>query len=484
MRLSTAYRAFTASREHDTHGRFIMLNAKIAASSLLFAALILAAPSAQAAPTTEAFRLRLPVVDMPYDFAYGYRAPSMEQALSLSVDAYEVTVDLCGRLAGRVGKKRRWLEELVGYGCTDASIPFSVFLPPFSNWAHEEAHRAVLGRYGIDSKNGVYAFDISSTVAVNGVRDEDLIWLKAHHPADMVRLHMAGAEIQNLIGVRLVDDAFFFGKTSAHLGPVAFSARRQAPISFFLWFHQLLYFAASSSGAFDADINTLGAKEKTVKDRDFSGPDYTAWARDMFRPDEPYAARGAHPSGVGIQRYVRSSDLTRDERDFLSTQTALHFVNLIDPAMFGIQGFDISSSTRFSAALSHQLAPFGYDMGAILRLRTHGVRVAARLHDYVRSEGWLPGIEARIVEHAVRVGNVSLYVTPRVGAFVQPEGLAFRGARAKPGGYVGVGLDVPIVPWLRWSFNMMAKSAGWVQGVEYMNAAVTANVGAAIVVPD
>ncbi len=407
----------------------------------------------------------------------------MEQTQSLSVGAYEVTLDLCRRLADVAGKDRRWLEELVGYGCSGATIPISVFLPPFSNWAHEEGHRAVLGRYGFDSKNGVYAFDFSSTVAVNGVTDKDLTWLKANHPADMVRLHMAGAEIQNLLGVRLVDDDFFFGAPRTNVGPLEFSSRRQAPVLFFLWFHQMLYYAAAAGGAFDADIDALGSKETKMLDRDFTGPDYTAWVRDMVRPKEPYDARGPHPSGTGIQRYVRHADLTQEEQDVLSSQTALHALNLLNPAMFGIKGFKISDSTRFTVAVSHQLAPFGYDVGAILRLSTRGMKISARLHDYVRAEGWLPGIEASIVEQPIHIGKTTLYVTPRVGGFVQPEGLTYRGASAKPGGYVGVGLDIPIVPWLRFSFNTLAKSAGWVQGVEYTNANVTANLGATVIVP-
>ncbi len=457
---------------------------KIFASMFLAASVSFSASSAQADEAKEAFRLRLPALDLPYNVTYGYRAPSMEQSQALSVDAYEVTLDLCRRLARRAGKDRRWLEELVGYGCSGATIPISVFLPPFSNWAHEEGHRAVLGRYGFDSHNGIYSFDFSSTVAVDGVKDKDLIWLKANHPADMVRMHAAGAEMQNLLGVRLADDDFFFGLPGAQAGPITFSSRRQAPVLFFLWFHQMLYFAASAGGAFDADINALGSKETNVLDRDFTGPDYTAWARDMVRPKEPYEARGAHPSGTGIQRYVRHADLTPEEQDLLSSQTALHMLNLINPAMFGMQGFKISDTTRFSVAVSHQLAPFGYDVGAIVRLTTRGMKISARLHDYIRAEGWLPGIEARIVEQPVHVGKTTLYVTPRVGGFMQPEGLLYRGARAKPGGYVGIGVDIPIVPWLRWSFNMTAKSAGWVQGVEYMDANVTANVGATVIVPD
>lgn len=444
----------------------------------------LSANAAETETNTEAFRLHLPVIDMPYNLAHGYRGPSMEQALSISTGVYDAAVDGCGRLARVIGQKRRWLEELSGYGCSGLTIPLSVFLPPLSNWAHEEGHRAIHGQYGIDSKNGMYSFDFASTVAVNGVRDEDLIELKANHPADLVRAHMAGAEMQNLLGVRLADDAFFFGRSTARVGPVAFSARRQAPIRFFLWFHQMLYYAAASGGAFDADIDKLGSKERNILERDFTGPDYTAWVRDMFRPDEPYAARGAHPSGVGIQRYVRQGDLTANEQEFLSKQPVLHFLNLVDPSIFGIQGFYLSPSTRFSMALSHQLAPFGYDVGAILRLETNGVRIAARLHDYVRDEGWLPGIEARLVDYPVHVAGKTLFITPRIGAFAQPRGLAFRGASAKPGGYLGVGLDVPIAPWLRWSFNMQAKTEGWVQGVEYMNAAMTANTGVTVVVKD
>lgn len=77
-----------------------------------------------------------------------------------------------------------------------------------------------------------------------------------------------------------------------------------------------------ASGAWD-DTNA-GTDEANLADgdgvsvRDFTGHDFVAWVYDLHRPDEPYGARGIHPSGVGIDRYRKSAQLTPDERESMS----------------------------------------------------------------------------------------------------------------------------------------------------------------------
>src|SRR6185503_15319227 len=83
-------------------------------------------------------------------------------------------------------------------------------------------------------------------------------------------------------------------------------------------------------------------KEGTnVPTRDFTGLDPDGWVYDLFRPDEPYAARGIHPSGVGIDRYRSESDFTPRERRYLRRQARLSWLNLLNPQLIGLYGFDV-----------------------------------------------------------------------------------------------------------------------------------------------
>ena len=69
-------------------------------------------------------------------------------------------------------------------------VATTLLLPlPFTDaWVHEEWHRAVLGRRGIDSFDDVYRFRVTDAIAVSHVRDEDLIRLKraAGRPKDLI----------------------------------------------------------------------------------------------------------------------------------------------------------------------------------------------------------------------------------------------------------------------------------------------------------
>lgn len=72
-------------------------------------------------------------------------------------------------------------------------------VPGLHGWLHEEGHRSVLGRHGINSINEINQFTKErferEQLRVYGIQDEDLIALKKNHPADMVRLHIAGDEM-------------------------------------------------------------------------------------------------------------------------------------------------------------------------------------------------------------------------------------------------------------------------------------------------
>src|SRR5207245_4339015 len=176
----------------------------------------------------------------------------------------------------------------------------------------------------------------------------------------------------------------------------------------------------------------------TVIRLDFTVHYFTACVYDLFRPDQPYAARGMHPSGVGLRRYIRESDLTDAERAYLHRQGRLAVLNLLDPNLIGLSG------DRFSAVAAHVLTPFGYtiDLDAFIR-----PRLFIALHDYRNHERNFPGIDATLLDQI------------RVALWQQPAHELFRDRGGRLGGLVSVRVH-------RWNMfaEVEATSAGGVAG--------------------
>ncbi len=442
-------------------------------------ALLGAAPATghAAAPTaaTGPLRLELPLLDVPYNTAHGYRAPSFAQASAITRDLHTATnwaIDVaferacegsgCGSSA-----TKRWTLELATIVLANA---LEWRLPFFTIWSHEEYHRVILGQYGIDSRNDIYDLraDLSS-IYVSHVTDAELVALKRDHPADMVRLSASGME-GDIEMARAIDADVFFDRTDWRRDLVTLAAVRGSVIRY-MWI-------CDSSIATDT-TNRDNAREPDPAKRDVVGYDCDAWAYDLQRPDEPYEARGPHPTGVGIDRYRRPTDLTPAERELLVEAKWLSLLNLADPAMFGIRwGVPFASADwRMTAGLAHQMTSFGQAVTLDLYARDAGAswRAAARL--YLSDHLWLPGIELERVRLARTIGGARLEVTPAVGLWLQPAHDRWDDTAAKPGALARLKLA-----WLRGSrisafAEVLVKTAGWVAGTPELGPGAEACVG-------
>jgi hypothetical protein len=164
-------------------------------------------------------------------------------------------------------------------------------------------------------------------VSVNKIRDEDLIHFKDESPADFVRIHKAGIESQYLLTSRLQRNNFFYNQNY-----------------FNEWSYLITILNAhinviSSASPEDVDASTaqMNKVESDIASRDFTGFDMTAWVYDLFRPNEPYQARGDHPSGTGIDRYRTTEGLTEDELNYLKRQGWWQIFNYLSSMMIGFR---------------------------------------------------------------------------------------------------------------------------------------------------
>ncbi len=386
--------------------------------------------------------IEIPIIDLPYNVDHHLRAPSMQQSLAMTGSVYELAhTTLWDAFA-----KREWAAK-TAVGLFD--LVTTIYLPsPLTDaWIHEEWHRAILGRRGINSFDDVYHLRRSGTIAVSHVRDEDLIRLKRDHPADQVRLQEAGIEGEYALVQRLEKDHFYRGSHAWHM-----------PLYWLIKLGATGYVASGTTGAADDETDRSNAEDgSNIKRRDFAGHDFIGWMYDLSRPDEPYQARGIHPSGVGINRYRKTTDLTAEDRRFLHRQGQLQLLNFLDSNLIGIDAFHDVNVTA-----AHLLTSFGYTIDANVFLRgKHKVFVV--LHDYKNRQRHFPGADVQLLD---------LPVTFRVALWLQPEHQRFRDTRGRAGGLVSVRADRG-----RTFAEIEAKTRGWVQGVESLETAVALRLG-------
>lgn len=410
--------------------------------------------------------LELPLLDAPFNTAHGGRWPSMQQSLWLAAGAYEAMHTALRSVADPYGPPG-W-DRFLGIALLAGADILTLNLPPFLAWQHEEWHRAVMANRGIDSFDDIYRFRIfDEVISVSHVRDEDLVRLKAQHPADQVRLGQAGIEGNQELIAALERVSFFEGSRAAHNLILPLLALNNSAY---------LFTCATSSG--DELTDELLAKETAdITPRDFTGLDCTGWVYDLFTPDEPYEARGVHPSGAGIDRYRKRSDLTDEGRAYLTRQVWFSLVNFLDPRMFGlrrfVRGADGPAPTYWNLALRHLPAAFGYAFRGDLYWKRAETRLLGSLYAYGNGERVLPGVDATMLSFPL--GPIAL--SPRLALWLQPKGLRYQSDRVTPGGLVGLRLG-----WQRWDrirpfIELEGKTEGWVPGVVHLGANLSVRTG-------
>jgi hypothetical protein len=418
-------------------------------------------------------RLEFPLLEAPYNVKNGARFPGMQQSLAITTDFYELAHAALGRIAPR---HPNWTKA----GIVVADYLLSA-VPLGDAWLHEEWHRAILGNRGIDSRNDVWNLRnvFSEAISVSHVRDEDLARLKTDQPADFIRLKAAGIEGELALVSRLEREQFFRQTRGWHVGLywiIALNTR------------SYVGFVVDADDSTDVDTytNTANRDETTVPKRDISGHDFTAWVYDLFRPTEAFAMRGTHPSGAGIDRYIKVADLTDEEKRFLRREGQLAWLNFVDPNLIGVRGFTISnpltgSPLRANAWLRHFLTSFGHTIDANVVLQDTDFRLRLEGHRYTNHDRSFPGLSAEIVDWPLHVAGRRVELSPRAAVWSQPKGQAFRTRDGEPGGSVGVRVSAPATT--RWHAYVDAevKSAGWVAGRPELANGTTVRVGATLV---
>lgn len=417
---------------------------------LLAPLLLLAAPPQPDEPRPDPALLTFPVLDLP-DAHGAYAVPTWDQSIEVTKAQYQashrVFAAWAERRFGAHGRDPAMLSFGLGWELIASLIPFG------HTWAHEEGHRAVLDHHGIDSFNGVYDFDPrSGAVYVRRIRDEDLVRLKAEHPADSARLAAAGMETATVLSLRLERDLFFLrGRPATDWATLLSNAISNTG---YVW--------VCSDEVFDDFTKEANESDGSViVRRDALGLDCTAWAYDLQRPDEPYEARGVHPSGRGIDRYVTFGDLSREEKKLLKTVRLLSLANFADPFLFLEDGWG-TDERRATTTLGFFLTSFGWSVDQNVFLALGEKNVLLTLHHAANGARWAPGLDAQVWRLPIANG---MSLSLGGGVWLQPHAQRWDTARMDPGARVHAAVAIPV--WRSLDLELFAahKTPGWVAAV-------------------
>lgn len=332
----------------------------------------------------------------------------------------------------------------------------SMYVPLGVAWMHEEYHRSVLTIHRARSFNDVYRFPFfAEFIAVSHVKDSDLIRISDFHKADFRRLNTAGMESQIMQVRQLQKENFFRARRVNHT---------------FLYIYSIIntffYIYSCSNTNWDASVDEANKLEGyDVNKRDMTGLDFTAWAYALYNPQIPYEDRGVHPSGVGLNRYIKPSQLSPAARRYLKTQSFLNLLNLLSPMILGLYDIKLSGNMFGNASLRHFLTPFGNNIAVDALLKNNRRAYMITLNTYSNRSHIFFGLEGNMYNVQL-MDNFTTSIG--MGGWLQPKNLDFYDSEARPGGFVSTEIAYTYKRFQTY-LELSYKTFGWQPGYVYLD---------------
>lgn len=401
--------------------------------------------------------------------------PSMSQAMDLSESLIGIThlglLNLNYKLFNNKESANNWL--ILQFVVLDMLF---FYLPGGFGWLHEEGHRSILSIHGIHSFNDMNLFPIGDElIYVSEIKDTDLIRLKKESPQDMVRLAAAGMEIEYEASLRYKKRAFFERSNYSIDRFGVYTA---------LELNQFAYLWLNAYGMLDStSIKYSNSEGDDILERDSVGLDFTSWVYDLHRPYEAYEARGIHPSGNGINRYILTSDLTTEEKEYLKLQANLHVINILfsssklilpDRYFFTTKNGNIY---QWDFSLSHMLTSFGYSLNMNTFLKRGDFNVLSTLRGYFSRDLVLPGLELELYKYPLKINNYDFHLSTAIALWLQPKNQLFMDDEFSFGAWASLKFEFPLFKYGGVYLETEAKTKGWKSGNEYLSETFVFNSG-------
>lgn len=424
------------------------------------------------AQDTANYRLRLdvPLVDFPQNTSLPYKAPSMDQALKFSYDLYDISYWGIDKLGDKIfvpktkpnTKLRKFSNAAFKFGVGLAFSFYGSELPiPLGVWGHEEFHRAVLGVNKIDSKNGNWILHRWDGT-VYGVSDSTLSQLKRNDVNELLYSYVSGVQYEVALNEKITLQQFYKSRTLSKNSLMLYNA-----------YYVFNYFRFST-GALTDSVKKLAPphENKLSHERDFAGADLTAWAYDMFNPQQAYIVRDSFPNGEGVNRRVGFSDLSPEAQAYLKEQKNLSLLNFINPSLFFVNRIRVNSNFAFNLFTQYAPTHFGNDIALFVPLQYKQFDVFLNLHQYTSRNNRGYGIG---------LGLYNFKITPKLESDItlnvweQPS--TFYGNNKLVGGSLGLKINYYLSSGFSAYVSGVGKTDGWMLGNPYLKSNVSAQIG-------
>lgn len=424
-------------------------------------------------------QLDFPLFDFPYqidvtrsgdNFFSSYTNPSMRQSLALTGNIYSAF-----HFGMRTGYDHLPFSPLTNniiyFGGTAGGLLLFAYVLPFGYpWMHHEFTRSILGVNNIKSSNGYYNFINKNDVT--GVSDQDLADFKLAAPHDFIRMNVANLEGYVLFSERFIRNGFFYDlKDLSNVTALLASYLSLAGGSVAL----LAEYRLSN---IDTDIEKFYQYDGDQNSRHIYYNEIINWTYELFHPLESYAERGVHPSGDGVARYIKLSQLSGEEKQYLKKQAWLGYLNLVSPVLYGFNRFPLGSTGfDWNAGFRHYLTSFGSDTAFQVLLKKTPYNMVFTLHNYMNYENYFPAIEAELLNFPLSAGKLSMQFSPRLLLGVQPKNQVFMTSEAEFMGLIGLRTDFMLSEHVQIYADFSFKTNGWAAGNEYLTGGAKAALG-------
>lgn len=406
------------------------------------------------------------------DYGNFYRNLSMTQATDMARNLhgslYYGHNILWDKVIAPVNTKKYILNRLVANSAALGTDYLAIKLPYGYAFQHEEFHRAVMTTRHIYSYDEVWSFGKGLDIAVTHVKDEDLIYLKQHFPADQIRLSAAGVEGEYRYIQRMREDNFFERSNYPMVG-----------LSLLGTLHAINYVNLPLFSKFNAITDSILSHDKfDILARDFTGYDFSAWVYDLFKPNESYAARGTWPGGIGIKRPVKETELTPDMKKFLRETGNMQYLNLVSPFLVGINRMQIKPGYYFNFALRSVPTSFGYFAGGdfFLDFNNHQMMVSLGINKSKNLA--LPAMAVRYND-LIKAEGSRFNTNLMISGWMQPKYQLFFSDKSEMGIFISVQPQFAFSKRFSVISDFSYKTKGWVFGNPYLDSRITGRVGLA-----
>lgn len=396
------------------------------------------------------------------DYSNFYRNLSMNQntemARNLHGSFYYGHNLLWRKLIKPTTSGRYVLNRLLANVTSLATDYLLIKLPYGFAYQHEEFHRSVMAVRGIYSYDEVWKFGKGFDIAVVKVKDEDLVYLKDKHPADLVRLAAAGVEGEYAYFQRIREDNFFNSAGYPSVGLMILGTA-----------HAVSYVNLPFASRFNAITDSILQHDKTdILARDFTGYDFSAWVYDLFRPEESYEDRGTWPEGTGIKRPIKESDLTPEMKDFLRETGNMQYLNFISPFHVGINKLRINDQSKFNFALRSLPTSFGYFAGGDFYLEIRDKKLLVSLGVNRSKNLILPDIQCKFYDIKPK-NSQRISANMKIAIWLQPKDQLFHASHSTAGAFVNLQPNYELSKQVRLFGDIEYKTKGWLFGNEYLD---------------